>query len=378
MAIRMAATLILLCTALLSVGGESLVEEITAPVVGDAIDGVADNIADGVVDVATNITSAVTDGFKEVKLVLIASDKNATFDLEKATSVLSDTAFNSALPTVVYMHGYSENRDSESVQVMSDAFLRKGSHNFVFVDWSLYASPPYVSAFLHLPGVSAVVGDTVNDLVQAGLSRDGLWLIGHSMGGQMAAIVSRNLDFKPKRISALDPALPGYQIPNFPNLTRDDAVLVDVIHTDAGVYGYNKPCGHVDFFPNSGRRLQPGCPRLPLLDDKDFCSHHRSWEFFAESVANEIAFPAVKCSSWDDFEDGSCPVNGTNIAYLGYKLPTQVEEGDYYLRTNDASPFAQGLKGVTVEVEETNGIAEFLGGIASKTQSFFVRVFPIF
>ncbi|KAE8752003.1 pancreatic triacylglycerol lipase-like [Frankliniella occidentalis] len=298
MAIRMAATLILLCTALLSVGGESLVEEITAPVVGDAIDGVADNIADGVVDVATNITSAVTDGFKEVKLVLIASDKNATFDLEKATSVLSDTAFNSALPTVVYMHGYSENRDSESVQVMSDAFLRKGSHNFVFVDWSLYASPPYVSAFLHLPGVSAVVGDTVNDLVQAGLSRDGLWLIGHSMGGQMAAIVSRNLDFKPKRIS--------------------------------------------------------------------------------ESVANEIAFPAVKCSSWDDFEDGSCPVNGTNIAYLGYKLPTQVEEGDYYLRTNDASPFAQGLKGVTVEVEETNGIAEFLGGIASKTQSFFVRVFPIF
>lgn len=371
----MAASLVLLCTALLSVGGESLVEEITAPVVGDANDGVADTIGEGVVDVATNITSAVTDGFKEVKLVLIASDKNATFDLENATSVLNDTAFNSALPTVVYMHGFSENRDSESVQVMSDAFLRKGSHNFVFVDWSSYASPPYVSAFLNLPGVSAVVGDAVNDLVQAGLSRDGLWLIGHSMGGQMAAIVSRNLDFKPKRISALDPALPGYQIPNFPNLTRDDAVLVDVIHTDAGVFGYDKACGHLDFWPNSGRPLQPGCN---LLSIDVFCSHHRSWWFFSESLANETAFPAVKCSSWDDFEDGSCPVNGTNIAYLGYKLPTQVEEGDYYLKTNEASPFAQGLEGVTVEVEETNGISEFLGGIASKTQSFFGRVFPIF
>jgi hypothetical protein len=36
--------------------------------------------------------------------------------------------------------------------------------------------------------------------------------------------------------------------------------MVDIIHTDSGFYGTAKISGTVDFFPNNGIRVQPGCP----------------------------------------------------------------------------------------------------------------------
>lgn len=37
--------------------------------------------------------------------------------------------------------------------------------------------------------------------------------------------------------------------------------MVDVIHTDAWLYGAPVSTGTIDFWPNSGKTLQPGCPR---------------------------------------------------------------------------------------------------------------------
>ena len=41
-------------------------------------------------------------------------------------------------------------------------------------------------------------------------------------------------------------------------LDESDTSYVDVIHTDAGVFGTNRRDGDVDFYPNGGSR-QPGC-----------------------------------------------------------------------------------------------------------------------
>jgi hypothetical protein len=73
------------------------------------------------------------------------------------------------------------------------------------------------------------------------------------------------------RISALDPAFPGF----YPgilgtHLSQSDADLVDVIHTDAWLYGAPATTGTVDFWPNSGHTLQPGAPKrnyVPLSDN---------------------------------------------------------------------------------------------------------------
>lgn len=64
------------------------------------------------------------------------------------------------------------------------------------------------------------------------------------------------------RISALDPAFPGFYPPT--NVTtpinKNDASLVDIIHTDAGKYGSPVDTGCVDFVVDEGTRFQPGCP----------------------------------------------------------------------------------------------------------------------
>lgn len=64
------------------------------------------------------------------------------------------------------------------------------------------------------------------------------------------------------RISSLDPAFPQfYPAVGVRPVNKHDAQFVDVIHTDAFFYGAPVSTGTVDFWPNGGRTLQPGCPR---------------------------------------------------------------------------------------------------------------------
>lgn len=58
----------------------------------------------------------------------------------------------------------------------------------------------------------------------------------------------------------MDPAGPLFKKwPKSLKLDASDAEFVDVIHTDAGIFGYPTPIGHVDFWPNQGISPQPGC-----------------------------------------------------------------------------------------------------------------------
>jgi hypothetical protein len=59
---------------------------------------------------------------------------------------------------------------------------------------------------------------------------------------------------KIKRISTLDPAFSLFYPGPFDHLSKDDAEFVDVIHTDAFLYGAPVSSGTVDFWPN-GRRI---------------------------------------------------------------------------------------------------------------------------
>lgn len=69
----------------------------------------------------------------------------------------------------------------------------------------------------------------------------------------------------------MDPALPQYYpvILAADAISERDAVLVDIIHTDKGRYGTSYSTGTIDFWPNGGGRIQPGCPpgiHIPLSD----------------------------------------------------------------------------------------------------------------
>lgn len=95
-------------------------------------------------------------------------------------------------------------------------------------------------------------------------------LIGHSLGGQISGfvgkLVNEKVGKKLPRIIAMDPAGPLFDIrPENKRLNKNDAEIVEVIHSDGGTFGFLKSCGTIDFFPNGGSS-QPGCKRIDLLD----------------------------------------------------------------------------------------------------------------
>lgn len=61
------------------------------------------------------------------------------------------------------------------------------------------------------------------------------------------------------RITGLDPAGPLFTPNSTVFLTKEDAEFVDVIHTDAGIYGTSEALASADFYPNDGVRAQSGC-----------------------------------------------------------------------------------------------------------------------
>lgn len=57
----------------------------------------------------------------------------------------------------------------------------------------------------------------------------------------------------------LDPAAPMFGSDCSGRLDSSDAEFVDVVHTTWDYLGYSSPCGVVDFYPNQGYPIQPGC-----------------------------------------------------------------------------------------------------------------------
>lgn len=82
------------------------------------------------------------------------------------------------------------------------------------------------------------------------------------MGGATGRRVQNITGSKIARITGMDPARPLFEdieLTGTGRLTKDDAELVVIIHSDAGLLGYLHEAGHIDFFPNGGTASQPGC-----------------------------------------------------------------------------------------------------------------------
>ncbi|XP_028167635.1 pancreatic triacylglycerol lipase-like isoform X1 [Ostrinia furnacalis] len=273
--------------------------------------------------------------------------------LSQASRLVDIKGFDKNSPTVLYIHGFIETAQQESIQVVVNAYLesRPGT-NVILLDWSNMSHGSYLlNAARNTKKVGAAAAEHLNSLLEAGLCLDKVHIIGHSLGSHVAGYTARDLQHTynktVKRLTALDPAFPAFYPDGvvMEHVNAKDAEFVDVIHTDAGGYGAPVRTGTVDFWPNGGKSIQPGCPRfapVPLSDD-NLCSHWRSWRFYAESVRSPEAFPASPADSYHKFRDNPCPEQG--MIYMGYKCDTSAN-GNFYLTTNSASPFGKGMDGL--------------------------------
>uniref|UniRef100_A0A1B0BVR0 Lipase domain-containing protein n=1 Tax=Glossina palpalis gambiensis TaxID=67801 RepID=A0A1B0BVR0_9MUSC len=240
---------------------------------------------------------------------------------------LRKSNFNFNYPLAIYLHGFSESATGEkqSSQELKDAFLKRGNYNVILIDWSaMTAVPWYTNAVDNMNVVARYIARFIRFLVMQGYPVQRMHLIGFSLGAEVAGFIGKQLQERGinlKRITGLDPALPLFD-DNSSNrrLKPADAYFVDVIHTDGGILGNPEAMGHVDFYPNGGHALQPGCARQEIANNRWLgilvgCSHQRAWEYFIESIRNPLAFQANRCEPSKLF--GICQRDGNGMAYMG-------------------------------------------------------------
>lgn len=80
------------------------------------------------------------------------------------------------------------------------------------------------------------------------------------MAVPISKTVTQSTGLKIKRITGLDPTLAAFYDNSLNEpLSAKHAEFVDIIHTDAGIMGQGISSGSIDFWPNNGNSLQPGC-----------------------------------------------------------------------------------------------------------------------
>ena len=146
------------------------------------------------------------------------------------------------------------------------------------------------------------------------------------IGRQLKKISSGRLVIP--RIFALDPTGPGFEDYNyhdFEPIMKTDGKYVQIIHTCGGQLGMLHRVGSADFFPNGGSN-HPGCDvdtTASLIGpNASICDHARSWHFYQASVRDPQAFPAIRCSSWDDFVSNETCFKD-DIANMGFGANTR-------------------------------------------------------
>lgn len=114
---------------------------------------------------------------------------------------------------------------------------------------------------------ACIIGDAIGRyIVKNEFPSQNVHIIGHSLGSHIAGFaakyIKRATGAQIKRISALDPAGPYFRLPEITRdekLDKEDAEIVDAIHTDARFLGLDGQVGTLDIFANGGSRRQPGC-----------------------------------------------------------------------------------------------------------------------
>lgn len=282
-------------------------------------------------------------------------NNSARYQLSDAADIVKNPHFDKP-KTHIYLHGFGESQDSESIHVIVDAYLKRKDINLITVDWAKAAGANYFDAAFHnIEVLAPVLADAILNLYKAGIDRKNLEVVAHSLGAQLAGMTGRQVILKTTgrkiyRMAVLDAALPLFFPPFLPTVNQNDAEHLQTIHTDIGTYGQITPLGHVDFWPNGGRQGQPGCPQPPIipLSPQDLCSHQRSWRFWAESVANAngtepkfLGFPAQSYARFLTAGKGNLK---NKPIEMGINCPLNAK-GSYYLRTNSQPLFARGIDG---------------------------------
>ncbi|XP_010358677.2 lipase member I isoform X1 [Rhinopithecus roxellana] len=265
--------------------------------------------------------------------------------------------FNTQKKTVWLVHGYRPMGSIPSwLQNFVSILLNEEDMNVIVVDWNRGATTfIYDRAVKNTRKVAVSLSGHIKNLLKHGASLDNFHFIGMSLGAHISGFVGKIFHGQLGRITGLDPAGPKFsrKLP-YKRLDYTDAKFVDVIHSNSNGLGIREPLGHIDFYPNGGKK-QPGCPKSIFSGIKFIkCNHERAVHLFMASLETNCNFISFPCHSYkdyktslcvdcDSFKEKSCPWLGYQAKLLKDVLKERMKGGPVrttvFLDTSGIYPF---------------------------------------
>ncbi|XP_037656576.1 lipase member I [Choloepus didactylus] len=251
--------------------------------------------------------------------------------------------FNIKNKTVWLIHGYRPTGSTPSwLQKFVRILLNEEDMNIIVVDWNRGATTfLYNRAVRNTRKVAITLTEHIQNLLKHGASLDTFHFIGVSLGAHISGFVGKMFQGQLGRITGLDPAGPRFSgKPQYDRLDYTDATFVDVIHSDTNGLGIKEPLGHIDFYPNGGKK-QPGCPKSIFSDYK-----------------------TGSCVDCDGFKNKSCPRLGYQVELWKDVLKERMEERSLrttvFLDTDGKNPFCTYYFVLSIIVLEETMIDGFI------------------
>ena len=332
----------------------------------EGVDRLVDN---SLADSFDDTVAAANNDADDVELLLYTSGSNSKsfkfnddLNLDDMSEEFLNQGFDKDRATKIVAHGWNEDATDFYSWYISAYDSSGWDINLICINWESHAKNLiYVAAAADAIEIGEKIGaEIVSNLLlnstRLNQSPDLIHAIGHSLGAHLVGHIGKNSVDKIGRITGLDPARQDFVDDLSRRLSKADAELVDVIHTnggdETGYFSFIEPMGHVDFYPNGGEHM-PGCDKtnLVLLGGITFdsCSHNRATHYYTESIehrCDNTFFLSKNCDSFSDYEDNDC--QGRDELPMGEALTESMinTEGKYFLETGADSPYnLDGLEG---------------------------------
>lgn len=125
--------------------------------------------------------------------------------------IYDDPDFDKTKQTVLYIHGFTENRFGYTTNKMVEAYETRNDYNILSCDWGAYSRSFYFTKVVtKLYKVGLTISFYLEEFFEAGYPVCKFHLIGHSLGAQVSGLIGRSLKGRGKelcRITGLDPGL---------------------------------------------------------------------------------------------------------------------------------------------------------------------------
>ncbi|XP_054263932.1 phospholipase A1 1-like [Macrosteles quadrilineatus] len=275
---------------------------------------------------------------EDIRIFLYSPDKSYATRIQIHSPLsLQEQGWDPLRKNVIIIHGFNGTESKTPMTFIRDAYIHRGDYNIFTIDWEILTPfPCYLSAISNSRLVAQCSAQFYSYLTHSGAPAHTIHCVGHSLGAHICGMMSNHLTEKMHKIIGLDPARPlvdRYGSRAF-RLTRDDAHIVQVFHTNAGLLGEVPQVGHVDFCINGGR-MQPSCRKEGRRIRQARCSHFLSSCFFAATISeagsrHKAAPCSVTCRPLPP------PLGGLDrTVSMGVHTPETVR-GTYCIRMDDA------------------------------------------